>query len=165
MIRNIKDKVCKHCDKVYKPTSTSQKYCKNCAPIALAESARERKFRCYHSDIENYRARERIRSAAARRANPALSVYNGSKERASQLGKEFSISFSDLVIPDTCPVLGTKFMFKTPYSMSIDRIDNDKDYVKGNVQIISKKANSMKSDASIEELQRFAQWVLKTFPL
>jgi hypothetical protein len=45
-------------------------------------------------------------------------------------------------------------------SPSLDRIDPNKGYVIGNVQIISLLANRMKNDASKDELQRFAKWVL-----
>lgn len=38
-------------------------------------------------------------------------------------------------------------------SASIDRIDNDKRYVKGNVWIISTKANRIKSNATLAELE------------
>jgi len=59
-----------------------------------------------------------------------------------------------------CPALdipldwsyGTKTVVR-PNSPSLDRIDPSKGYVKGNVWIISHRANTIKSDASHEELK------------
>lgn len=64
-----------------------------------------------------------------------------------------------------CPILevpiivGTKGEYE--YSPSIDRIDNSKGYIKGNVQIISKKANSMKNSATSTELITFCKNILR----
>ena len=48
-------------------------------------------------------------------------------------------------------------------SPSLDRMDNSKGYVKGNVQVISHKANSMKFSASKDELLKFAEWVMRVY--
>jgi len=81
------------------------------------------------------------------------------KANAKKRGLEFDLTEDDINIPDLCPVLGVPFKSRTRYSASLDRIDNNKGYIKGNIQIISWRANQMKSDASPEELRAFAKWV------
>ena len=66
---------------------------------------------------------------------------------------------------DICPLLGIPMEWNTgksagigkpvrakPNSKSIDRIDTNKGYIRGNVHIVSYRANSIKSDATLEEL-------------
>lgn len=87
------------------------------------------------------------------------------KKRAKCKNIDFNLDESDIIIPKICPILevplviGTKGNYE--YSPSIDRIDNTKGYIKGNVQIISKKANSMKNSASQEELIKFCKNILR----
>jgi hypothetical protein len=89
-------------------------------------------------------------------------LLNCSKQNARKKKQEHSISLEDIKIPDICPVFGTKFDTGM-HVASIDRVDNSKGYIPGNIQIISKRANMMKYDASIPELIQFAQWVLRTY--
>ena len=42
---------------------------------------------------------------------------------------------------------------KSDNSYSLDRIDSNKGYIKGNVWIISNRANTIKNNASLEELE------------
>lgn len=80
----------------------------------------------------------------------------------------FSITKDDLQYPEFCPLLGTKLKYVTDERInangaSIDRIDNSKGYVPGNVWIISSLANTMKSKATKEQLITFAENILKYF--
>ena len=101
---------------------------------------------------------------------PEWKMHQRAKQRAVSKGEDFNIVVGDIVIPGVCPILkiplnmnsGKSGAYKN--SPSLDRIDNNKSYVKGNVQVISQLANSMKGAASIEELQYFADWVNKTYP-
>ena len=69
------------------------------------------------------------------------------------------------LLVDTCPILEIPLDYgpstngaKIPSNYaSLDKIDPSKGYVVGNLQVISKKANSMKSDATIEELRKFVK--------
>ena len=70
------------------------------------------------------------------------------------MGRDFNISLEDILIPDRCPVLGEEFVYGDPdWTYSIDRLDNSKGYVKGNIIIVSNRANKLKNDATKEELQ------------
>lgn len=73
------------------------------------------------------------------------------------MGLEYDLTHDDIVIPDTCPIFDIPLIFdgrkRTDNSASIDRIDNSKGYVKGNVVVVSYKANRLKSDATLDELQ------------
>lgn len=73
----------------------------------------------------------------------------------------------DLIIPELCPLLGIPLKVYTGKrgahkdSASVDRIDNTKGYVKGNVWVISHQANTMKSGATKQQLRAFCEAALK----
>ena len=75
-------------------------------------------------------------------------LFNAAKTRATAKNREFNIELSDIVIPDLCPVFGIPMV-----RPSVDRIDSSKGYVKGNVRVISYRANVLKNDASVAELE------------
>jgi hypothetical protein len=92
------------------------------------------------------------------------------KTRAKKKNREFNLTEEDLIVPELCPVFEEPLNIReykqkggTPFSPSVDRIDNNKGYIKGNMQIISFLANSMKSSASPSQLIKFAKWILRTY--
>lgn len=87
------------------------------------------------------------------------------KSRAKKCNLEFNLDITDIQIPELCPVLKIKLVFgsRTGNTPSIDRIDSTKGYVKGNVQIISHLANTMKNNATPEQLLQFSLWVQETY--
>jgi hypothetical protein len=73
-------------------------------------------------------------------------------------------------IPMVCPLLEEPIAWTReqrggkqyhPFSPSIDRIRNDLGYVRGNVWIISHKANAMKHSGSAEDLAKIARNLAK----
>lgn len=98
--------------------------------------------------------------------SPEFKMHQRAKNRAKLQNREFDLDFSDIIIPTTCPILGIPLVVHSgksggfPASPALDRIDSSKGYVKGNIQVISQRANQMKGDASKEELIAFAEWVL-----
>jgi hypothetical protein len=99
--------------------------------------------------------------------NREKDIFQLAKHRAKAKGIEFNIELSDIVIPEICPVLGiplkTTIDGNRDLSPSLDRIDNTKGYIKGNIQIMSFKANNMKCTANKDELIKFAEWVKENY--
>lgn len=94
-------------------------------------------------------------------------LYQQCKNRAIRKNIEFTININDIIIPNKCPYLNTEFIVGVKnnyeYTHSLDRIDNSKGYIPGNVEVVTKKANSMKNGATKEELILFAKNILKKF--
>lgn len=87
--------------------------------------------------------------------DPRKKIFSAAKRRAKERGREFSITLDDIVMPTYCPVLHIplragkgKLCHNSP---SLDRIDNNLGYIPGNVRIISWRANSLKSNGTLEE--------------
>lgn len=92
-------------------------------------------------------------------------LYLECRARAKRNGQEFDLLPEDIVIPACCPVFGFKFRVGRQFrdfSASVDRKDSSRGYVRGNIQVISYLANRMKSNADLEQLKRFAQWILES---
>ena len=86
-------------------------------------------------------------------------TFNNSKNRAKKHGLDFTIKREDFELPDICPVLGIPLNWETRDNWpSIDRIDNTKGYIPGNVIIVSYKANAAKRNLTNEELEKIAKF-------
>lgn len=104
--------------------------------------------------------------------HPEKSMLTRIRTRAKKYNIPFDLTIDDIKIPDRCPILNIPIIRecilggkKGPKasSPSLDRFDNTKGYIKGNVHVISNKANVMKSSASPEDLLQFAYWIILTY--
>ena len=92
-------------------------------------------------------------------------LYSHLKSSAKSRDIEFTIKktdLHDLSFPLTCPVLGIPLTWNkgaaSDNSYSIDRIDSSLGYVPGNLVVISNRANILKRDATLKELQLLAEY-------
>lgn len=124
------NKQCKECVKSY-----SKKY----KEINKAEILEKKK--AYRNDSHNQR----------------LFMLRRAKARAKKINLPFNLTIEDIIIPDKCPILNIPLMHQlgraNDNSPSLDKIIPSLGYVKGNVAVISSKANSMKSNFSLEQLE------------
>lgn len=110
------------------------------------------------------RACDREKHVSEDIAHPERPMWDAARHRAKKHGVPFEIQLEDIVIPPCCPVLGIPLQ-RGPNgrlhdaSPSLDRTEPSKGYVRGNVAVISYKANRIKSNANLEELERVAAWL------
>jgi len=92
------------------------------------------------------------------KVDAARLLYKNIKSRCKRIGKEFSIELEDITIPEKCPVFGFDLKREDRQTWmcapSVDRIDSSKGYIKGNVTVVSRRANILKRDATLEELEQ-----------
>jgi predicted nucleic acid-binding Zn-ribbon protein len=136
--------------------SDEERECTNCGAIFFKTSKMTLCKKCNS---------ERVKSQT-----PEWKMHQRAKVRAKERGIEFNLDISDINIPDICPILGLDLNVNSgksgayPNSPSLDRIDNSKGYVKGNVRVISQQANAMKHCASSSQLHLFANWIKQNVP-
>ena len=100
---------------------------------------------------------------------PAKRLLWSARRRAKIRGLDFNIVEDDIVVPTHCPILGIPLVNSRPRGdsrrdiASLDRIDPTKGYVKGNIEVISWLANTMKNNAEPELLIKFAKEILKRY--
>lgn len=115
------------------------------------------------------KARAFAYAEACRLADPVAALLKGAKARAKRDGIPFDITSKDIKKPARCPALGISLNYNgtgrgygaKDDAASLDRIRSEKGYVRGNVQVVSWKANRSKSRLSPEELVRMAKFYSK----
>ena len=118
----------------------------------------------YASKPENM-AKLRERRARWRLAKPVLALLSLARIRSRRLGLPFDLTPSDVVIPNVCPVLGIPLVWgaskrQSDCSPTLDRVVPSVGYVRGNVNVISWRANRLKSDATADEIARLLNYVV-----
>lgn len=173
-------KICKKCNSLkelsnfHKDKSSNDGYyrwCKNCKQIYDKKYRKSEKVQAYIK-TKAYRDSKKEYRLWKEKSDPRLILYTAAKSRAKKYNIPFDITLEDIIIPEYCPLLNIQLLPKNftsdkksflPNSPSLDKIIPDLGYIKGNVMVISMKANAMKYNASLEELKIFATNILKIY--
>jgi hypothetical protein len=124
--------------------------CRPCAAEASREWREANPERC-----EKQHARFRKR-------NPEAYALYSLKARAKKIGVPFDLTVDDYFIPEFCPVLGIPLVRGkrgNPGNPEFDRFVPELGYVRGNVTVISARANRLKSNGTLRELERVVGWM------
>lgn len=96
--------------------------------------------------------------------NKEKRLLQRARQRAKNKNIPFNIGVEDVFIPEVCPILGVKLEVASggapaAGSPSLDRIVPEKGYTKGNVQVISYRANLIKTNATADEIMAVAKYM------
>jgi hypothetical protein len=119
----------------YKNTGLKCKTCHNALSVAYIQEHRTHEYKLLHA----------------------------AKARAKRDGFPCTIEESDITIPDVCPVLGIPLKrgvgASTEASPTLDKLIPALGYVRGNVRVISFRANRLKNDATLDELKALVRYL------
>ena len=165
-------KICSCCGKV-RPFeefifSNTEKRCKSKCKKCRHDIYIANKEKALKNATEYYRNNKEYvlkRMHDNRKLDIAKAILKSAKKRAKKKGLEFNIDESDFIVPERCPILDIPLIQADGVvqrnSYSIDRIDSNKGYIKGNVIIISYLANTIKTNATVEEIRKVAEFYEK----
>jgi hypothetical protein len=119
--------------------------------------ARLKRWRAKHENMRKAYNSYNIARRASRRRDPRGRMLSSARERAKTKGVPCTITKDDIIMPDVCPILGLPLQVNDtkagPNSPSLDEIRPGLGYVPDNVQVISHRANVLKNNATVEELE------------
>lgn len=138
-------------------------FCKECERKIQNSSeklARRNELRRQRRENDEYRLACNLKDTETRHNNVdsiKKALVRAAKARAKKKGIPFNITIEDFILPETCPLLEIPLTVgygnSQENSYSLDKIIPELGYVKGNVWVISNKANMIKNNASLSELQ------------
>ena len=161
----IRCRVCGHRDRQYKPNGTRS--CRECARRRerikrLDPSYVEKKNRVWREwwSQKPKAWKQAYTRARYLRQDPKERAWRAARGRAKALGIPFTISLDQLRVKwgSVCPVFETAWGpgGRRP---SLDQLIPGKGYTPENTAVISMRANRLKQNASVSDLERLVTWL------
>ena len=170
-------KVCRDCgrelslDMFYKNGTGYRPECKDCKKKAEVEyrannleAVRERYRKRYHKNRDKEIASMKKYQAKLKETNYFKFSIMNKKKTVLREGILWDLDEEYLrdIFTGVCPVFGCAIHVggvKDDCKAELDRLVPSKGYVKGNVRWISRRANRIKSDATIDELKKILKYM------
>jgi hypothetical protein len=136
---------------------------------SFARSGRDGHQSSCKNCLKKYKIEYRKKLKKDPKARILHNMMKNSRSRAKKLNLPFDLSkkFLNSIFQTYCPVFGIPFYMEpqeqgdpaNPFTPSIDRVDNNKGYIRTNVRIICFRANRLKSNATVEELENVIAYI------
>ncbi len=167
LCENCRDKgrVANNKRKVAKNNQSKERYEKNKEEISLKNkewrALNKEKLQAYES-LPQRKEKNKQWRIKKREEDRYRFVWYAAKRRAKQKNILFTITKQDIInispIDNRCPILGIQLEFENKTvqdnSPSLDRLIPQLGYVPGNIALISYRANRIKNDATVDELEK-----------
>lgn len=123
---------------------------------------------CLTNEKNTKRARECWKRRYARKPHPEKMLeWAKYRHAAKGYAGEFNLTLDSIEWPEFCPALGIKLRYESQRSRSawdaptLDRIDSSGGYVVGNVQVLSRLANTIKTNGTPDQVMGVALFMAK----
>lgn len=174
----VKGRICNDC-RIYKLKDNFAKHkkCKDGIYSICYECSNIRKRKYYQENkkdllekqrikrnTHSYRAKNRLQQKQYRKNNPVKLLIMWARNKCKKRDIEFNLKEKDLTYTGICPVFNIKLEMggeNLDNSPTLDRIDPNKGYIAGNVQIICHLANRIKNNATEEQIKLILNYIEK----
>jgi hypothetical protein len=130
------------------------------AELRRRNSIATRKYK--KKNLEKVRGMYRANKKRFGKEHPEIIMFRNARSKARYFGLAFNLQPEDVIIPALCPVLGIPLIRgerRTDNTPSLDQINITRGYVKGNVAVISWRANRLKNDGTLKEITAIAAYM------
>ncbi len=116
-----------------------------------------------NNNLERNKEVSRRNTNKWRLQDPEKMLLSQIRSRCKRNNIPCTITEDDIRFPTHCPILGIELFVgigkgSQQNSPSVDRIIPGRGYIPGNVQVISKLANSMKNAGTLDDCIRLGEW-------
>jgi hypothetical protein len=159
-------KVCKHCGRELPLSAFNKDASRRDGHGSRCRECLAAHFKTKYADPEwrdNHNNRAKVWRKHLKDVDPtrlwAIDALANAKMRAKRAGLPFTVNLRDVMgaVVDTCPLLGLPLIYAAgkihERSPTLDRKVCEHGYTKDNIAVISHRANRLKSDSTVEELQ------------
>ena len=143
-----------HISKPHTEFHPNNVWCKSCVLLKQINSSKQRDDRLEYKKENDRKAYD---------MGIQKKLLHDAKKRAKEKGLECTIVESDIEIVDHCPILDVELRPNTGVfghdSHSLDRVDSSLGYIPGNVRVISWRANFLKSNLNVEQVEKLLEYM------